>query len=99
MTQTRTRTKTACPMAGGTGETPSPAGQQRRTVDWMQTQSCILDVWLDQLIAEGDPNDLVTMLHRQKAWLEMMQLRLGESSEDEAHQGFPGAQGAPQSPA
>jgi len=32
--------------------------------------------WLDRLIDDGDDSDVVTMLHRQQSWLNMMQDRL-----------------------
>jgi hypothetical protein len=31
---------------------------------------------MDQLIAEGDPNDLVSVIHKQAAWLDLMHQRL-----------------------
>ena len=35
-------------------------------------------LWLDQLLTEGDPGDLISMLHRTRAWLDL---------EDEAGRG------------
>jgi hypothetical protein len=35
-------------------------------------------LWLDQLLSEGDPGDLISMLHRYRAWLDL---------EDEARRG------------
>ncbi len=28
-------------------------------------------LWLDQLLSEGDPGDLISMLHRYRAWLDL----------------------------
>ena len=52
-------------------ETSRPA-----VLGWMETHSRVMGFWLDQLIAEGDEGEMVTMLHRQQKWLEMMQARL-----------------------
>jgi hypothetical protein len=37
----------------------------------------VLGLWLDRLIEQGDPGDLVSMVHRQQAWLEMLRARMG----------------------
>ena len=76
MRQFQTQPEGTCPMTAGRRQATQSPGHEGRAVDWIQTQSRILEVWLDRLIAEGDPDDLITMLHRQKAWLEMMQARL-----------------------
>ena len=44
--------------------------------DWMDTHRKVLGLWLDELIAKGDPDDLVSMIHRQQSWLAMMQDRV-----------------------
>lgn len=43
--------------------------------NWIDSQRFIMSVWLDRLIAEGDPNDLISLIHRQAAWLELMKNR------------------------
>lgn len=45
-------------------------------VDWVETQACVLGLWLDRLIEEGDPDDLITLVHRQQAWLRLMREHL-----------------------
>ncbi len=44
---------------------------------WLETQSHVIGVWLDRLIAEGDPGDLVSLIHRHQAWIALMRQRLG----------------------
>ncbi|MEZ5945948.1 MAG: hypothetical protein R3C13_08175 [Hyphomonas sp.] len=44
--------------------------------EWMDSHTRILGLWLDRLIEEGDDADLISMIHRQYAWLSMMQARL-----------------------
>ena len=44
--------------------------------DWMNTHRKVLGLWLDELVAKGDPDDLVSMIHRQEMWLAMMQERV-----------------------
>ena len=53
---------------------PAALGASAR--DWIESQSRVMGFWLDQLIAEGDPQDLVSTIHRQAAWLDMMQAKL-----------------------
>jgi len=45
--------------------------------DWIESQTNVLGLWLDRLIEEGDPGDLVSLVHRQHAWLELLRTRLG----------------------
>ncbi|MCA8899621.1 MAG: hypothetical protein KDA53_00050 [Hyphomonas sp.] len=54
-----------------------PARQARRELlsDWMATHTRVLGLWLDRLLEEGDDADLISMIHRQHAWLCMMQAR------------------------
>lgn len=52
------------------------ASGRARLLDWVESQSRVTRIWLDELIAEGDPNDMASMIHRQAAWLELMQDRL-----------------------
>ncbi|WP_143435235.1 hypothetical protein [Henriciella aquimarina] len=49
-----------------------------RILDWVESQSRVTRVWLDQLIAEGDPDDLASLIHKQAAWLDLMRERLRE---------------------
>ena len=44
--------------------------------EWMGSHTRILGLWLDRLLEEGDDSDLVSMIHRQHAWLTMMQVRI-----------------------
>ncbi len=44
--------------------------------EWLESQVSVSRVWLDRLIAEGDPNDLVSTIHRQAQWLDLMVARL-----------------------
>ncbi len=46
--------------------------------DWLSTQTQIVGLWLDQLVAEGDPDDLASLLHRHAAWLELMRSRIAQ---------------------
>ncbi len=45
--------------------------------DWIESQTNVLGLWLDRLIAEGDPGDLISMVHRQQAWLQMLRAHIG----------------------
>ena len=56
--------------------TTSEPACRGHVLDWMETQRAVMGFWLDQLIAEGDEGEMITMLHRQQCWLEMMQTRL-----------------------
>ncbi len=47
-----------------------------RILDWVESQSRVTRIWMDQLIAEGDPNDLVSVIHKRAAWLDLMHQRL-----------------------
>ena len=60
------------PMSGAT----SPARDQGRLLDWIDSQAKVTRIWLDQLIAEGDPDDMISLIHRQAAWLDMMRSRI-----------------------
>ena len=44
--------------------------------DGMGSHTRIPGLWLDRLLEEGDDADLVSMIHRQHAWLCMMQDRM-----------------------
>ena len=44
--------------------------------EWMGSHTRILGLWLDRLLEEGDDEDLISMIHRQYAWLSMMQARM-----------------------
>lgn len=43
--------------------------------DWLDSQRLVMSIWLDRLIAEGDPQDLISLIHRQAAWLDLMKNR------------------------
>lgn len=51
----------------------------KRLLDWIDSQSKVTRIWLDELIAEGDPNDMISLIHRQAAWLDLMRSRLAEN--------------------
>ena len=44
--------------------------------EWMGSHTRILGLWLDRLLEEGDDGELISMIHRQYAWLSMMQARM-----------------------
>lgn len=44
--------------------------------DWMETQTRVMGFWLDRLIETDPDSDLITMLHRQQAWMSLMQDRV-----------------------
>lgn len=50
--------------------------RQELLKEWMGSHTRILGLWLDRLLEEGDDEDLVSMIHRQHAWLSMMQARM-----------------------
>lgn len=54
----------------------TPGNGQGRLLDWIDSQAKVTRIWLDQLIAEGDPDDMISLIHRQAAWLDMMRSRL-----------------------
>jgi hypothetical protein len=62
---------------GVPGAVSSPVSGKGPLCDWIDTQSVVLGLWLDRLIEQGDPDDLVSLVHRQQAWLEMMRDRVG----------------------
>ncbi len=55
----------------------SPAAATGPLGDWMDSQANVLGLWLDRLIEAGDPADLISMVHRQQAWLQLMREHLG----------------------
>lgn len=57
----------------------SPDDNPSPLLDWVDTQSHVLGLWLDRLIEDGDPEDLISMVHRQHAWLRLMREHLGGS--------------------
>lgn len=65
-------------VASGAGQA-CEAGRVR-ILDWVESQSRVTRIWLDELIAEGDPDDLVSVIHRQAAWLDLMRDRLKQAS-------------------
>ncbi len=60
-----------------TGAVSSPMPVSGPVCDWIESQANVLGLWLDRLIAEGDPGDLVSLVHRQHVWLELLRARLG----------------------
>lgn len=68
-----------CPavMTDPAGPVSSPMPVSGPLCDWIDSQANVLGLWLDRLIAEGDPGDLVSMVHRQQAWLELLRARMG----------------------
>ncbi len=67
-----------CPvnMTNPAGPVSSPVPVSGPLCDWIGSQANVLGLWLDRLIAEGDPGDLVSMVHRQQAWLELLRDRM-----------------------
>lgn len=67
--------------ATGTVSSPvsGPVSGKSPLCDWIDSQANVLGLWLDRLIEQGDPDDLVSMVHRQQAWLELMRDRVGRS--------------------
>lgn len=53
-----------------------PAVKASPLGDWIDSQAQVLGLWLDRLIEQGDPGDLVSMVHRQQVWLELMRGRI-----------------------
>lgn len=58
------------------GAVSSPVPVSGPICDWIDSQANVLGLWLDRLIAEGDPGDLISMVHRQQAWLELLRTRM-----------------------
>ena len=68
---------TSCPCGPLQGEGDAARGvRQDLLKEWMGSHTRILGLWLDRLLEEGDDADLVSMIHRQHAWLSMMQARM-----------------------
>tara|TARA_R100000365_G_C2745722_1_gene74702 strand:- start:942 stop:1106 length:165 start_codon:yes stop_codon:yes gene_type:complete len=44
--------------------------------DFMERHTQVSSVAIDGLLESGDPDDVISMLHRQQSWLAMMQDRL-----------------------
>ncbi|WP_158535331.1 hypothetical protein [Hyphomonas pacifica] len=44
--------------------------------DFTQRHTQVSRVAIDGLLESGDPDDVISMLHRQQSWLAMMQDRL-----------------------
>ncbi len=45
--------------------------------DWLARQTHVLGLWPDRHIAVGDPDDLISLLHRHQAWLSLVSERTG----------------------
>jgi len=63
---------------------PGPAGPVSSSMpasgplcDRIRSQANVPVLSLGRLIAEGDPGDLISMVHRQQAWLELLRARTG----------------------
>jgi hypothetical protein len=68
---------TSCRCGPLQGEGDAARGvRQDLLKEWMGSHTRILGLWLDRLLEEGDDADLVSMIHRQHAWLSMMQARM-----------------------
>ncbi|WP_273187720.1 hypothetical protein [Hyphomonas adhaerens] len=68
---------TSCQCGPLQGEGDAARGvRQDLLKEWMGSHTRILGLWLDRLLEEGDDADLVSMIHRQHAWLSMMQARM-----------------------
>lgn len=63
------------PPSAGIVSSPMPVSGP--VCDWLDSQANVLGLWLDRLIAEGDPGDLISMVHRQQIWLQMLRARMG----------------------
>ena len=63
------------PPSDSLASSPMPVSGPVR--DWIESQANVLGLWLDRLIAEGDPDDLISMVHRQQAWLQMLRAHMG----------------------
>lgn len=57
----------------------SPDDDTSPLLDRVDTQSHVLGLCLDRLIEDGDPEDLISMVHRQQTWLRLMREHLGGS--------------------
>ena len=70
-------TDTSGPCGALQGEGEAARGvRQDLLKEWMGSHTRILGLWLDRLLEEGDDAELVSMIHRQHAWLSMMQARM-----------------------
>ncbi|MEQ9316380.1 MAG: hypothetical protein RLN72_11060 [Henriciella sp.] len=68
----------SCNKISRSGETADRlSDDQQRLLAWVESQCGVTQLWLDQLVASGDPGDLVSLIHRQAAWLELVRDRLG----------------------
>jgi len=54
------------------GHFSSVSSRTERPVGHQASPSCP-GLWLDRLIAEGDPDDAISLLHRQAAWRGLLQ--------------------------
>ncbi|KCZ52598.1 hypothetical protein HY29_04780 [Hyphomonas beringensis] len=56
----------------------SDAMKRQSPQDFMQRHMQVSSVAIDGLLESGDPDDVISMLHRQQSWLAMMQDRLAK---------------------
>jgi len=68
----------ACPVNSQSppGAVSSPMPGSGPVCDRIDSQASGLGLWLDRLIEQGDPDDSVSMVHRQQAWLELLRGRM-----------------------
>ncbi|MEL7481913.1 MAG: hypothetical protein AAGJ29_10155 [Pseudomonadota bacterium] len=58
--------------------TPTPSAPRAPTVselmalDWMESHARIMDFWEGRLVADHARPELISILHRQAAWLRLM---------------------------
>ncbi|MGB3625003.1 MAG: hypothetical protein WA989_04195 [Henriciella sp.] len=70
-----------CNKCSATGDSAAPlSADQKHLLDWIESQCGVTQIWLDRLVANGDPQDLVSLIHRQAAWLDLIRSRLGSPS-------------------
>jgi hypothetical protein len=64
-------------MPGPAGPVSSPMPASGPLCDRIRSQPNVPVLWLGRLIAEGETGDLISMVHRQQAWLELLRARTG----------------------
>ena len=53
-------------------------------LDWLESQARVAGIWIDRLVADGDPGGLVATLEEQRVWLEVQLDRLRRGGPDGA---------------
>jgi hypothetical protein len=64
-------------MPGPAGPASSPVPVSGPLCDWIGSQANVPGLWPGRLIAQGDPGDLISMVHRQQAWPGLLSARMG----------------------